>query len=276
MVLRHLRWPVACLAAVVALCSSPGRSSAEVQILVQELSGTTVVGSSNFSVGTPDSGFFSQSFSYTSPSGYFTVTGGQTTTNSLSAIAPSLSTSFNVGVTNNFVSADNHTLRITVTDDRFTGGGAGTLNNGVAIPLGLTDANLGATAFARVYDPNQSPPVTQASSTTARAGYLTSNTAVEGTNLAVTGTAADERPRTDPDESNTTVNVSGLPSPFAIQQVINVAVTGPDSIKGKTFTVNASANIDPSAVPAPGGLALALIGLPLVGLRRVLRKRAAA
>jgi hypothetical protein len=53
-----------------------------------------------------------------------------------------------------------------------------------------------------------------------------------------------------------------------VQQVLTVTV---DPTSASTFGGSGGANVSP--VPAPGGLALALIGLPLIGLRRALRKR---
>jgi hypothetical protein len=72
-------------------------------------------------------------------------------------------------------------------------------------------------------------------------------------------------------------NVSNLPSPFTITQTLMINVTPPATGAG-SFTSGISTVVNtnsvPSAVPAPGGLALALVGLPLFGLRRVLRRKA--
>lgn len=79
-------------------------------------------------------------------------------------------------------------------------------------------------------------------------------------------------------QSNVTSgNVSNLPSPFTITQTLMINVTPPATGAG-SFTSGISTVVNtnsvPSAVPAPGGLALALVGLPLIGLRRILRRKA--
>jgi hypothetical protein len=68
-------------------------------------------------------------------------------------------------------------------------------------------------------------------------------------------------------------NVSNLPSPFTITQTLLINVTPPASGAG-SFTSGLSTVVSTNSVPvpAPGGLLLALAGLPLIGLRRVIRK----
>ncbi|HEY1188802.1 MAG TPA: hypothetical protein VGE74_14200, partial [Gemmata sp.] len=68
-------------------------------------------------------------------------------------------------------------------------------------------------------------------------------------------------------------DVMGLVSPFAIQQTILVSFSG-NIPANATFGATGGASVTSAAVPAPGGLALGLIALPLLGLRRTLRKRA--
>jgi hypothetical protein len=79
-------------------------------------------------------------------------------------------------------------------------------------------------------------------------------------------------------------NVANLPNPYSIIQTITVfalPVSGSDVLisSGAPFQGGASstvtANSAPAAVPAPGGLVLALIALPLLGLRRNLRRKPA-
>ena len=68
--------------------------------------------------------------------------------------------------------------------------------------------------------------------------------------------------------------VTGLTSPYGIQQTILVSFSGTPTQNG-TFGATGGASVTsntPAVVPAPGGLALALIALPLLGLRRTLRK----
>jgi hypothetical protein len=143
------------------------------------------------------------------------------------------------------------------------------LNNGVSIPLLPTGAASETSTFSRIYNPTSG--VTAANSGLL-AGYLTATPNVPAPNLAITDPAV----ITGADQNATSVPVAGLPSPYAIQQEIVVTVTGPQSLVGKTFTVNASAQTVSNPVPAPGGLVLALAALPVLGLRRTLRKRVTA
>lgn len=272
MLLRNLRWMVAGLAAVVAVCSSPGRSSAEVQILVEELNASAqVVGSSSYSVGSPSgiSTFF-QTFSYSSPNGFFTLSGSTGTNSQLNTLNASLSSSFTGGFTPSFDPTQGHTLRITVTDDKYSGNGnPTTLLNSAGASLGFAGGTIQVDSFSRIYDPTD-PGAIPASSTSALANGPTVG--------SPTPTAIDTLPVGDPNLRITQSNISGLPTTYAIQQVINISFIQSGTIDtNSTWAGSAGARIDPTlAVPAPGGLALALVGLPLIGLRRVIRKRAAA
>jgi len=78
------------------------------------------------------------------------------------------------------------------------------------------------------------------------------------------------------------LNVSSLPQDYQIQQTITVRLTanGTDVPANQAFSGSVASGtappVGPTAVPAPGGLLLALAAIPALGLRRVLRKRAAA
>jgi hypothetical protein len=77
----------------------------------------------------------------------------------------------------------------------------------------------------------------------------------------------------------TSLDVSNLPPSYAIQQTITIQITRTGQLAtGATFGGSGGVSIDPmtNAVPAPGGLVLAVIALPLIGLRRALRKRGEA
>jgi hypothetical protein len=263
MVLRNLRWMGAGLATVVALCASPARSSADVQVLVEELNATSQIVSSHFTTGTPSSaGTVSFSFSLASYTG-----GGFVTTTSVLGGTPSLTPSFS-GVFTNAGTAAADTLRITVTDDGFTAAGvSGVLQNQAATSNGISGGGEQVNTFSQIFTVPLSTP---ASSTTS----VATGTPVVGP-TAVASASSPANPSLNP---LTSENVSGLPSNFAIQQTLVVSFNqnAGSSLSG-TFGGSGGAfiTVNPAAVPAPGGLALALVGLPLLGLRRALRKRAA-
>jgi hypothetical protein len=226
------------------------------------------VGSSSFTVATPSGGAtFSTPFSYSSATGHFTLDGSLRTNSHLGTTNASLTTSFTAGFTNNFVAAAGHTLRITVTDDGFSSTGASaTFTNTAGASSGFAGGTVQVNSFSRLLDSGLM--TVPASSTTALAA---------GPTLAgPTDTASDAVPNNPALDDTTTANVSGLPNPFAIQQVINVSITATGTIDpSSTFGGTAGARVEPNQpVPAPAGLALALIGLPLIGLRRALRARA--
>jgi hypothetical protein len=80
-------------------------------------------------------------------------------------------------------------------------------------------------------------------------------------------------PQSGSQSNITSGNVSNLPSPFTITQTLLINVTPPASGAG-SFTSGISTVVNTNAVPvpAPGGLVLALVGLPLIGLRRIFRR----
>jgi hypothetical protein len=268
MFLRQLRWLAAALAVA---CLAPSQARADIQILVEELdSGGGVVGSSGFVVGSPNGTFpYLQTFGYSSAGGHFNLSGSTGTNSNLGNLNSSLSTSFTAGFTDNFVASQGHTLRITVTDDGYTAvtGQSSTLMNSAGASIGFQGGILQVDSFSRIYNPND-PSAVPAGSTTQLATGLT----VAGP----TPTATDRLPG----DSNTRITATSVPplsSPYAIQQVITISVTETGTLdEDALFSGSAGARVDTSAapIPAPGGLALALVALPLIGLRRALRKNA--
>ena len=90
----------------------------------------------------------------------------------------------------------------------------------------------------------------------------------------MTPPATDVRPDTLGVSPVTTSIIDPLPGKYALQQVILISIpVGVNTPANTSFSGTAGVTATP--VPAPGGLALALVGLPLIGLRRVFRKRAA-
>lgn len=281
MVSRFIRRLTASLAVAAAFCLAPGMARADVQILVEEYAPGANIG--------VDSPLASQYTNYTTSqvlaSGgllsynftngvQFGVTGSLTTnsftSSTSSSLTPSFSGLFKAGFDPNDSSVTSfNTLRITVTDDHFTGGDpanvltnrAGT-SNGFANNAGTLNVNTQSVLL-------NNPLTTPTSSTT--------NVAA-GTQIGpATLVANASLPPNLGNNPETSVAVSSLPASYAIQQTITVEITRTGTFSpGATFGGSGGASIDPQMVPAPGGLVLAMIALPLLGLRRTLRKRTEA
>jgi len=280
MVLRFTRRLAVSLAVLAVTCLAPARSKADIQILVEEYdAGGNRVGSSIVSsVPTGTVSPYTQSFTYSSD--YFSLSGRAQTNSNLDTLNSTLLTTFGGGFKAGFDASQLHTLKITVTDDLFTSNGAGVkLTNGASVPLSPDGATLQIDAFSKIYDP--ASPGAIPASTADPANPVPANGALVA---GPTGIATDKLQGTTPigvpEDRTTTLTTSGLPSTYAIQQEILVKITqnSPGSIlQDDAFGGTAQARItSAAAVPAPGGLVLALIGLPLIGLRRALRKRAEA
>jgi len=240
MFLRHARWLVAGIAAITGIGLSPARSNADVTILVEELNASsTVVASQSQTL----SGSGSLNFTGVYFTGLATVSTNSTSSSSVASLIPG----FTGQLTNAFDVTQDHTLRVTVSDNNFQPTGPnGTLKVQVSGSTGFASGTESIVEDTRVYDP------------------ATNSTILLVPNLL------------SPDGSlqQKIVGTQGLTSPYAIQQTLTISFSG--SIPANaTFGSTGGASLASSPVPAPGGLALALIGLPLIGLRRALRKRAA-
>jgi hypothetical protein len=259
------KWVLAGVVAVAALVSSPARSEAGIQVLVEELNASGgLVGSSSFFTGTPAGAVvFNQSFSY-SGTQLSILSGGALTNSHLGTAPASLSSNFGIAV---LVDNPTNSLRITVTDDGYNvpQAGPGSLRNSASVSI-ATNAAAQVDSFSRLL----SVPLTvPASSTTA----LADGTTIGGP----TDVATDVRPDTLGPSPITTANVSNIPTSFALQQVILISIPDGFSTAANTsFNGTAGVTALPVAapIPAPPALALALIALPLVGARRALRKKA--
>lgn len=254
------QWALAGLAAVATLFS-PARSEAGIQVLVEELNASgTIVGTPQFFTGTPSGSIvFSQSFTY-SGTQLSIVSGGALTNSHLGILPASLSSNFGVAV---LVDNPTNSLRITVTDDGYsvTSPGGGVLRNSASVSI-ATDAAAQVDSFSRMLAVPLLPP--------ASSGTQLADGATIG---GPTDVATDVRPDTLGPSPITTANVSNIPNQFALQQTILVSIpVGFSTPAGTSF--NGTAGVTATAVPAPPALALALIGLPLIGARRAFRKGA--
>src|SRR5579883_1252668 len=242
--LRHVRVLVASL----AICLVPSWSRADTQIHVQE-----VDSHGNVIAGTTQTFANSTNITTTLPN-FSTVT---ITANPSSGAVSSLTTNVNATpISAGFDSSIG--LQVIVTSTGFTTPNAG----------GLATVTNNASASSAI---------------SGGQNMLSSNTQLlndpSGTTLgSATGAASDVRP-SGGISPTTTTDIANFPGTFAIQQtitenVINVSSGGIAS--GSTLGGSASSLVSTQPVPAPGGLALALVGLPLIALRRTLRKRAQA
>jgi hypothetical protein len=242
MVLRNLRWMTAGLVALVVVVLAPARSNAEVTILVEELdSGGGVLATQTTSLG----GSGSTNFTGIYFSGLVTLS----TNSGLSSPTASLTPSFSGILTSDFDVTQDHKLRITVTDTNFVpnGGPNGTLKVETQGTTGFASGSLSIVEDTRLYDPNTNATIALIS------GLVSPNG----------------------DRVTASTGVSGLTNPFAIQQTITVSFQG-DIPTNATFGASGGSSMTSQPVPAPGGLVLALIGLPLLGIRRALRKSGTA
>lgn len=244
MLLRHARWLVAGIAAVAGICLSPARSSAEVTILVEELnaSGNVIAGTSQT--------FGAGGGTYTNGQ-YFSGSVGLTTnSNTTPTSVASLTPTFNGILNPSFDVTQDHKLRVTATDTGFKPNGTtGTLQVKVSGSNGLATGTETLVEDTFIYNPltgSPSSPIDQIKN-----------------NISPNG-----------DLKIVTKDINGLSNPtYAIQQTLTISFSGTIPANA-TFGASGGASVTSnSAVPAPGGLALALIGLPLIGLRRVFRKR---
>ena len=261
MLLRQYRLLSAGLLAAVALLGAPSRSAADNQILIQEVNqfGVLIPGTAQY--------FASNTASFATPN-FLNIS---VTATSNSGAVGSLTTTVSAVPASSFDAT--RQLMVVVTNDDF----ANPFPNGNALVENNAAASSGIGGGQNILSNNTQllnvPLAPPASSTTALAS---------GTPLgAPTGAATDTRPGGG-SSPTTTSNLSGMPATFAIQQTIFVRAnpTDPNGIAtGSTLGGSASsivtASAAPAAVPAPAGLVLGLIALPILGLRRAIRRKPA-
>jgi len=248
------------LLAAAAAAGLPARSEAGVTILVEEIdaSGKVLPGPIN-----------SQTFNAATATGITTSSFGQLNViASSNAGTASATSSISTGVTflnTTGISASDLSglgLRITVTDtfSRAPGGSPASINSSIGAAngsagftgsLGVTNQTDALNTGGTSLPPSGSPP-------------------------PVASTVSPSGPSSGPQF----LDIASLPQDFQIQQTITIRVTGngTDVPANQAFSVSVASGTAPpvnNPVPAPGGLVLAAAALPALGLRRLLRKRAA-
>lgn len=244
MFLRQLRWIAAGLVALAALVGNPGVSRADTLYVVQEYdtSTNTLLNSTSFTqanVPTLSTPFSGAGWNFQSIS-----FGGTTTSGPAASDFHSLTTTLSARPT----AAGFNTsieLRVTITDDGFL--------NSNPDGDGVLTGNLGNSSGGSVTTLTGSSTLVGS----ATLGPLTVNSGA-GNNFAP-------------------ANISGMPGAFAIQHsmILNVSsISSSNTTFGSTVStfVSTTPNV---AIPAPAGVVLALTAVPVLGLRRVLRRKTA-
>ena len=255
MFLRKLRWASGCVLAAVAIFAAPSPSQAGTEIMIQELNSSGVAvgpvqvfnGLTSISTATPD----------------FSVV--QVTVNPSSLIG-SLTTSVTAQTASDFSGSNYYQLQVTVTSDGFMNnfpGGTGNVTNSAGASTAFQDAS--GNSLGNNVVTNQTQLLT----------------ALGGTDLGtVTPIATDILPvPSSPPTRITNSTVTGLPGTYAIQQTVTIMAqpTNGETISaGSTLGDTAGSTVAAIATPAPAGLLLGLVALPVVGLRRALRRKPVA
>lgn len=260
MLLRRFRWLSAGVLAAAVLLGSPSQSHAGISVLVEEVdAGGNVV---------PMGG----QAAFTSPNltGTFVVnalptpsfTSISVTVNRSTGLASDLNTmTTTVNLRPASVLTGDHFLRVIVSDDGFlnsNAGGIGTLTDDAGASAGIG----GGTNTAQV--------VTQL-----KTGTLPGPLSDFGAATAGSSNSTPSGLKT----SSPAVTVPSLPGAFGVEQSILIIAHADPTAEGIAInstlggTLSSVITVPQSAVPAPAGVALALVGLPVLGLRRVLRKK---
>jgi len=251
--LRNVRWIAAGLLTLAGLLAQPGRAAADTLILVQELDGTNaLVNSATFNLST-----LPTSANPYSPTGgaFSSIIIQVNSTSGVSSNVNSITTGVGAKPSGSFDAS--HSLVVTVTDDGFLNATAGN-------PALVTN------------DPGASSGISGGVNNLSGTTIVQSGTIAGGlTSLGVTGSASDTSPG-GPSDPNSTATITSLPSTFALTQTMTIRAIPTSGIDpNSTFGGTLSSTVVTQPVPAPAGLLLALTALPVIGLRRALRRKTA-
>jgi hypothetical protein len=260
----------ACVLALGALLGAPSLARADISIVVNEVdsSGAFVqnlgsfnspVGQSFFtigsSVGTPGAGITN--------SGLFDISNLNSTLTSNGTFG-SLTTSFTLTIDKSYNQSVGDGLQFVITatgaQNSFPGQPGSFTNN-----AGASSAIAGSGGQDNIAGENQ----------------VTASTTVQGVTTPSSVDRRGDGSVSFPPAQTTNGTVSNLPNPYSITQTITVLAVPVNSsaliAQGATFGGDASSTVtaNSSPVPAPPALALALIALPILGMQRAFRRKAA-
>jgi hypothetical protein len=262
MFLCQSRWLSAGVLAAAVLLAAPSVSHAGISVLVEEVdAGGNVVSGG----GQP---------AFTSPNltGTFTVNALPTpsfssisvTVNRSTGLASDLNTiTTTVNIRPSTVLTGDHFLRVIVDDDGFLNShpnGLGTLTDDAGTSAGI----IGGTNTAEV--------VTQLTTGTLPGPLSNLGNATAGSSNSTPGGSKINSPA---------VSIPSVPGAFGVEQSILIIAHADPTTEGIAINSTLGGTLSsvitvPTSVPAPAGVALVLVGLPILGLRRVLRKKPAA
>lgn len=258
MLLRKQRLLIAGVLAVVATLAAPARSEAATQILVEEIDAAgNSLGIATFTppVG-PNAGFFTTQ--------HFTqITVGASSNSSLSTNTASIATGISALNTTAIdpTNVEGYALRVVVTDTFTRPSGSSTT---VTSTAGAGNGSRNIEGTNTVTNQTAILPVPYTPGTPP---------------LAVTDVATGISAAGVSTTTSQTANISSLPDTFQIQQTIVMRITSNGSTVplGQAYSAAVGSATTPeiAAVPAPAGVVLALTALPVLGLRRVLRRKSA-
>jgi len=263
MLLRNFRWLSAGVLAAAVLFGAPSRSDAGISVLVEEVDagGNVVPGGSQAAFTSP---LLTGTFVVNAlPTPSFTSV--SVTVNRSTGIASSLNTiTSTVNLRPNGVLTGDHFLRVIVTDDGFLNsnpGGTATLTDDAGVSAGINGGSNTAQVVSQLKNGTLPGPLSNIGAATTGS----SNTTPGGLKV-----------------NSPPVNIPSLPGQFGVEQTILIIASADPTAEGIAINSTLGGTLStvitsrtPDVVPAPAGVALALVGLPLLGLRRVLRKKPA-
>jgi hypothetical protein len=258
MLLRKSGWLSAGALAAAILLVCPSVSHAGISVLVEEVDagGNVVPGGGQAAFTSPNlTGTFVINALPTPSFRSISVTVNRST-GSPSDLNTITST---VNLRPSSVLTGDHFLRVIVTDDGFLNsntGGLGTLTDDAGTSAGI----IGGTNTAEV--------VTQLKTGTLPGPLAGLGDATTGSSNTTPGGIKVNSPP---------VHIPSMPSGFGVEQTILIVAHADPTQEGiainSTLGGTLSSVITVQSVPAPAGVALALVGLPVLGLRRLLRKK---